>query len=427
MKKALLVLSVIFYLISDASFAYGETPSINEGGFILIEAASGEVLCEQNSDKQLYPASITKIMTAILALEMGRPEQVMTASQAAISDIGKDGSNIGIMAGEKMTMEQLLKALLISSANEAANIIAENLCETREEFVRLMNEKAAQLGATATNSANPCGYHDDNHYTTPADMAKIARYAMTNDKFREIVSTKTYQLEPTNKHNSWPLLATTNKLMQFDDGKEFTINGVKTGYTGPAGYTLVTSAVNSEGLELISVVMGLKEYGSQNRIRTFSKELLAYGFNNFERVTLLKADSVYKKVQVIDAKDDEELELLVEEKIDCILPKGYDKRKIRKSVDILDEIKAPVNEGDILGHIELIKDGVVIGKTNLLAAKSIEMKPQANVKEKVLNFISGPTFKSAATTAVLIVAAFLLLRITLRTISRRINSKKHMK
>jgi len=315
MKKISALLLILLFVFSNciaaAADAPAEPPSIPDGVYILIDASTGEVLAEHDADRQkMFPASTTKIMTAILAIEMGKMDQVMTASAAAINDIGKDGSNIGILPGEEMTMEELLKALLICSANESANIIAENLCPTRQDFVDLMNKKAAELGAVNTHFANPSGMHDENHYTTAEDMAKIARYAMTLEEFRNIAKMKSYTPNPTNKHTVYkedgstgkiggtvwpPVLYTTNKLMQYDDGKSgFIIDGIKTGYTGPAGYCLVTSATSTEDkdMQLISVVMGMKSPGSQTAIRTFTKQLLEYGLK-ISSVKLLLKKALY--------------------------------------------------------------------------------------------------------------------------------------
>ncbi len=489
MKKVLIIFTMIIFLFANFTVVNAEAaPSLTEGVYILIESSSGEVLSEQNPNAKMYPASTTKIMTAILALELGEMDQIMTASQAAINDIGKDGSNIGIMAGEEMRMEDLLKALMISSANETANIIAENLCPTRQEFVDLMNKKAIELGALNTHFENPCGAHEDNHYTTPADLAKIAQYAMSFEDFREIAAMSYYSLPSTNKHvnpadlksgegnegkgtngesnivegtngesntnesntgegNSnedktaegstngsiasdtrmkWPeRLTTTNKLMQYDDGGNgYKIDGIKTGYTGPAGYCLVSSATNESGLQLISVVMGLKEYGSQSKIKEFSEDLLGFGYRNFKRFTIIDTNTVYRSVAVEDARDETPLHLVTDGIVSCILPVNSDMSNIQETPQIMEVISAPVNAGDIMGYVEFTKDGESIGKINLLASRSVDMKTQAVIKSKFLGFLKTPLVKRIIVGICMIIPAFILLRLTLRTISRRRNSKR---
>lgn len=425
MKKKLLILTVIICLFANTTAAFAQKPTLDEGGFILIDADTGVVLHEYNSNTKMYPASTTKMMTALLALEMGQLDQEMTASKEAVYDIGKDGSNIGIMPGEVMPMGDLLKALMVSSANETANIIAENLCETRQDFVDLMNKKALELGTTNTHFSNPCGAHEADLYTTPADLAKIARYAMTIEGFRELAKMKSYQLAPTNKHSSWPVLYTTNRLMRFDDGEDFKIEGIKTGYTGPAGHNLVSYAIDKNGFALISVVMGQKSYNSQQRVRSFSKELLAYGFNNFERVKLIEKGTVYETVEVKDAKDDPVLNLVTDGDVFYTLPVNVDRSSVKEVLQLNDDISAPVNEGDLIGTIDVQIDGESIGNVRLLAERYVEMKAQAVVKNSLLNFLHSDLFSKVFSGLVILIIAFLLLRFTLRRVSRRVNSRKY--
>ena len=425
MKKPVHIIAILIVFLVNICIVEAEAPSINEGSCILIDSKTGQILYEKNSDaKGLFPASTTKIMTAALALEKGKLDSVMTASQEAISDIGKDGSNIGIMAGEQMSLENLLQAMLISSANETANIIAENIGTTRQDFVYLMNQKAKELGANNTNFVNPCGAHDANHYTTAADLAKIARYAMTFPKFREIVQKISYQLPPTNKHDTWPVLATTNRLMQYDKSENFTIIGVKTGYTDPAGHNLVSAAVNQDGMELISVVMNIKNPGSQTNVKKYSKELLDYGFNNFSLVTL-KADSqVFRSVPVEDAADETPLNLVTKGEVKYVMPNDTTKWALEEIVRIRDNITAPVNKGDILGNIEYRNNGITIGKVELVAARQVEMKPQAKLMNSFESFMESRILQSILATIFILVISFILLRLVLRTISRRVNSRR---
>ncbi|NJD01412.1 MAG: D-alanyl-D-alanine carboxypeptidase [Ruminiclostridium sp.] len=424
MKKPVHIIIILIIFLINFHIAAAEAPSINEGSSILIDSKTGQVLYEKNSDaKGLFPASTTKIMTAIIALEKGKLDSMMTASQEAIDDIGKDGSNIGIMAGEQLSLENLLKAMLISSANETANIIAENISATRQEFVDLMNQKAKELGASNTNFVNPCGAHDSNHYTTAADLAKITQYAMTFPKFREIVRMDSYQLPPTNKHDSWPVLTTTNKLMQSDKSENYTIIGVKTGYTGPAGHNLVSAAVNLDGMELISVVMNIKNEGSQANVKRYSKDLLDYGFNNFSLVTL-KADSqVFRSVPVEDAADENPLDLLTRGEVKYIMPNDKSQWNVKEIIEVRDPIVAPVNKGDIMGHIEYQLNGAVIGKVDLLAARQVEIKPQVKLMNSFEAFLENRILQSILLTIFILSIALIILRLVLRTISRRVNAR----
>ncbi|HBN84777.1 MAG TPA: D-alanyl-D-alanine carboxypeptidase, partial [Clostridiales bacterium] len=185
MRRIALVLFLVL-ICSFSSVSAMTYPPIYVYGaeaYVLMDAKSGQVLASYQADKQLYPASTTKMLTAVVALENASLDMNMTATQGAVHDIGKDGMNIGIQAGEILRMEDLLHAMLIVSANETANIIAENISETRESFMDLCNEKAKEIGMVNTHFTNPCGMHDENHYTTAMDLGVLAQYAMKNETF----------------------------------------------------------------------------------------------------------------------------------------------------------------------------------------------------------------------------------------------------
>jgi len=426
MKKLILFWVILIVFFESACIAFAASPQINEGSYILIDAKSGDVLYEKDANKKgLYPASTTKIMTAILAIKMGKPDQVMTASSVAVDDVGRNGTNIGIMAGEKITLEYLLKALLISSANETANIIAENICNSRQEFVDLMNQKAQQLGAVNTHFMNPCGAHNPNHYSTAADFAKIARYAMTIPKFREIVNMDSFQMPPTNKHEYWPVLATTNKLMQRDKSEIYEINGIKSGYTGPAGFNLVASAKNAEGMELISVMMDIKGDNGQSNIKLYSKRLLDYGFNNYSLTTLIGDKKVYRSIVVEDANDSVPLELITKGYLKYVLPNDANSWDVTEIPHIADTIIAPIKEGERVGYVDFQRNGQSIGIVDIVASRSVMPKLQIVNTQKLKSF-SDYTIVKITLFVISILLFFLLLRAVLKKISRTVNSRKQL-
>jgi len=433
MKKLLTLAMILLLTATYICNAYAlQPPSLDATSYILIDAQTGDVLCEKDSREMVYPASTTKIMTAILALELGDLDEVMTASQWAIDAIGYNGSNIGIIPGEKIRLENLLQAMLISSANEAANIIAENICDSTAEFLELMNKRAKELGAVDTHFVNPSGIHDDEHYTTAADLACISRYAMTLPKFRKIVSTHSFTMPATNKHSKWPELKNTNKLMLSNTSDLYEINGIKTGFTGPAGYCLISSARNEEGMELISVVMGVKNEGAAENVRKYSKELLDYGFTNFQRVELIQKGRVYRNIKVEDAADIYGLDLVAEDSLVCVLPKDVSQRDIKEVSHINGEIHAPVNKGDRIGYVEFLKDGVSIGRVELIAARDIEYKPAPvslveltqNPQTVIESITENLYFKTAICCAALIIL-LLIVRLFVRALSRRARSRRY--
>ena len=238
-----------------ASDFWPEGPAVESASAIVMDANTGTVLYEKNSLDQHYPASITKIMTTLIALENGNMNDIVTFSSDAV--FKTEGSGIARDVNEQMTLEQCLYAVMLNSANECAYAVAEHVGGTVDNFVNMMNQKAAELGCENTHFNNPHGLHDDNHYTCAADMAKIARAAWQNESFRIITGTATYTVPPTNKHAEETLLQNHNEMLHpFRTNKyvyDYCVGG-KTGYTQMANSTLVTYA-QKDGMTLICVVM----------------------------------------------------------------------------------------------------------------------------------------------------------------------------
>jgi len=251
---------------NNGAAATGRWPDLNEvegKAWIVIDSQTGEVLIAANADQAVFPASTTKIMTAVLVLEADRLDQIVAASPTAV-DLPYGSSKIGLIAGEEMRIRDLLAGLMLGSGNDAANVLAEALAGSVEAFAKLMNAKGAELGMTGSHFCNPSGLHDPEHVVTARDMAILAAYAMKNQQFRDLVSTLTYALPATNMHPypGWSLLNNTNRFLQFGPTLFSTARldhyeGIKTGSTDAAGNNLVAAAVTRSGRELISVLCGV--------------------------------------------------------------------------------------------------------------------------------------------------------------------------
>ena len=240
---------------------------------IVINATTGEVLFEHNSTQRMYPASTTKIMTLLLALESGHLYDLVTIPQSA-ADVPADSSLVPVHPGEQMTMDALLHGLIIRSGNDAANAVATLCGGTVENFVDDMNQKAEALGAKNTHFVNPHGYHDENHYTTAQDLAIIARAGLTDAEFCRIVTCLSYPLPPTDERPA-DVLTCTHEL--FDPESEYYIPyaaGVKSGYTSAAGFCYVGAAQTKQGT-LIAVVLHAP---TRNRAWLDMKKLFLYGY-----------------------------------------------------------------------------------------------------------------------------------------------------
>lgn len=428
-----IILPVISITILTCNFqpVKAEPLDINAQSAILIDAKTGQVLYEHNAHEKVYPASTTKIMTAVLALERGDLSKTMTASLSAVNDIGKDGMNIGLIAGEEVRLDNLLNALMIRSANETANIIAENISSTRAEFIALMNKRAAELGATNTNFVNPCGKdsakEDINHLSTASDMAKIARHAMSIPKFREIVSTKFFSMPASNKHPEtfWPVYASTNKLLMLNKYKstQFTVTGIKTGYTDKAGNNLVSAAKGSDGMELISVVFGVKN-APPDSVFEYSKTLLEYGFKNYALQKVVDSNQLVKNVPVADAANNATLDLVTAQELFCALPTDKSSWNIVSKEQIKTDFTAPVHQGDVMGYIEYERNGISLGKVDIVASTSIEKSFQAKSLSRAKEATRSHLLRLVIIMAGIIPVLFFILRRNLRKTSRYINSRR---
>lgn len=224
LKKFCIILFILFCILMNYTsivFATEEsTPNVFSPAALLMDLDSGKILYEKNINEKRYPASLTKIMTAILTLENCKLSDVTTVSYDAVMTIPYGYSIANLQIGEELTIEQLLNVLMIASANDAGIVLAEHIAGSVENFAVMMNEKAKELGCTNTNFTNPSGIHDENHYTTAHDLALISRYAMQNETFRNIVSTTSYKLPITNKYEKDDRLFTnSNALLLFNNNQ----------------------------------------------------------------------------------------------------------------------------------------------------------------------------------------------------------------
>ena len=260
---------------TDALANWPQGPAIYAESGILVDLDTQEILYSKNIDKQLYPASITKVMTTLVAIESSSPEEPVTFSQHALDSIEWDSSNIGCRLNETLTMEQCWYAMMLNSANEVCCGVAEHISGSIEAFVEKMNQKAAELGCTNTHFSNPNGLPDETHYTTAHDMALIANAAYQNESFRQVFSTRQYEIPPTPQYTETRYLYNHHKMMQPDT--EYYYEGClggKTGYTETALNTLVTIA-SRNGKNLLCVTM--RTQGRQ--VYTDTASLFDYGFS----------------------------------------------------------------------------------------------------------------------------------------------------
>lgn len=289
-KKILILLLLVILTISIHSSVFAKELNLYSPAAILIDSHSGDILYEKNANAMMYPASTTKVLTAIIAIENCSLDEKVVASEPAVTSIKSGYTNAKIQVGEELSIEDLLYALLLKSANEAANILAEHIGGTTENFANIMNAKAIELGCTSTHFVNANGIHDENHYTSAADLAKITRYCMQNELFRHMVATQEYSLPATEQYPSPDrILKNTNSLMNPESPYYYPyVIGGKTGFTTQAKNCMIAMS-EKDGLELISIVFHAETAEDGRSARYLDTiALLEYGNNNFMQYAVPK-------------------------------------------------------------------------------------------------------------------------------------------
>ena len=333
--------------------AEAESPALQAAGAVLLEAGSGRVLGAKNAHTRLPMASTTKVMTAILALENCSPDETVTVDRQAF---GVEGSSMYLERNEKLTMRDMLYGLMLASGNDAAVAIAVHIDGSVEAFAQRMNEKAMELGLTNTHFVTPNGLHDEAHYTTAYDLAVIAAYAMQNEDFRTIVSTRSYTTQSGNKTR---VLNNRNKtLWQYEGG-----NGVKTGYTSNAGRCLVFAAQRGN-MQLVGVVLKSGDtYGD-------AFALLNYGFSAYTMKTVIRKGQVVDYAGTTDGKKNS-LALCAAE--DIMIPtRPQEELPLRSQIQRETVLQAPLKQGRDYGELVLTENGRPLGRTKLYAAEDVE-------------------------------------------------------
>lgn len=328
------LLSLLLCLILTTTYVAAATPvpdfDIMSQSGVVTEAATGQVLYQKNMDTKEYPASITKVMTALVALEHGKLDDVLTVSENAVYSVSGT-SHIALSPGEVITLEEALYGLMLASANDCAVAIAEFIGGSEEEFVKMMNEKAKALGALKTHFANPHGLHAEDHFTTAYDMALMTGEAMKNPDFVKISGTVLYTMSPTNKQSEERLLANQNAMLKGGKyGYEYAQFG-KNGYTSQAANTMVVEAKRGS-LDLICVVMNCSD---GNQKYTDAIKLLDFCYDNFYK-TKIDNEVIQPPVAKLSGWFGAigQVDFSLQEDIEVMLPNGTGTDQLSYSYDI---------------------------------------------------------------------------------------------
>lgn len=379
-NKVFIIIFIIIILIYNIpSFAHDNEQNISIGAesAILIDSLSGKILYGKNENEKKYPASTTKILTAIIVIENCNLDDKVTASYNAISAVPPGYSVASLQIGEELTIEQLLQLLLIHSANDAANVLAEHVGGSIESFATMMNTKAIEIGCTNTHFTNPSGKHDNEHYTSSHDLAIIMQYCMKNSTFRSICGSKSCIIPATNKYEQ-RVFSNTNELLVVDTRNiasnyyyKYAIAG-KTGYTMQAKNCLVSCA-NKDNLELICVVLGAgQDYRGLSYRFLDSKTLFEYAYNTYTTKKIREQGAIAKQIEIPNGtKETRILDLLIQNDIIALIKQSQVDSDLLPEISINENLSAPITASSVVGTIKYSVDGVDYC-SNLIASHSVD-------------------------------------------------------
>ena len=426
-----IVICLAFSLLAPGASALDEPPLRSAKAVVLVDLDSGRLLYELNKDEQRAPASLTKVMTVLLAVEaLERGEvtldEMVTAQEDCLAGLNTDSSTSGIQPGEVISYRDLLYCALVHSANEACNVLAHRVSGSVDKFVALMNLRAAELGCVNTHFADPNGLSNENHYSTAYELYLITEEALKHPLFTEICNTKGYDMAATNLSPARSFY-NSNALITADSeyGSSYVYSyaaGVKTGFTQKAGYCLISTA-EKDGVRLLAVVMGcdgwlnagIEDY--ENFID--SRRLYEWAFDNFSYREAVSSLSTVTRVQVAHAVEgDESVNLRPQSDVTLLLPNDLDLGMIDLVPSVYEELLvAPINAGTVLGRAEIMIDGVSYGKVNLVNATQVELSKKEFMQQRVHQTFANPWI-------IVLIAVLLVLAVTYLTLVLRYRAQR---
>lgn len=378
-RYILCILAVFLLLLPTPAIALAEVgstlslgvPGVGAKGAALMDVDSGRLLFGKNEHQQLPMASTTKIMTAILAIESNKLDDLVSVSNTAVR---VEPSSIWLVPGEQISLLHLVYGLMLRSGNDAACAIAEHLAGSVSDFADLMNKKAKELGMLNTNFKNPHGLPDPEHYTTASDLAKLSAYALRNRQFTAIVSTTRFSI-PSEQQGALRIWHNKNRLLQAYPGAD----GVKTGWTRAAGYCLVASA-NRDGQRLVAVVLNSPDDWGE------TAALLDYGFGNYRSLVVVSPGQ-YIRVVPVDRGYPQYVGAIASQGFSWPVRKG-EQLELTYLIQLEQQVSAPVSKGDQLGYLKLIHEGATVTRIPLIADQSSQRGWWRQLLQGVLtNFI----------------------------------------
>ena len=428
-KKALPLLSFFFILcvlcptLTVNAATYNIDFETKSKGIQLINLDTDTVVYEKNADMKLEPASCTKIMTFIIAVEnIDDLNGTKITAKKEVLNLLKDtqSSTAGVLEGETLTAMQLLYCLMVPSGNDASVVLADYVGNgDQQKFVDMMNAKAQELGLKNTHFMNPHGLHNENHYTTAADLAVITKYAMNLPHFTEISSTVSYKLPATNVYPKERLIRTTNKMINSNSEGGYYYQyakGIKTGSHDQAGYCLVSTAIKN-GYSYLCVALGAPSVDANGKTITEheemrdSKKLYQWAFSELELKSIISSDETVTDIPLAYAWDQDSLLLTAEKSFSTILPADVSVNSILVEYNLPEKVEAPIKKGDVIGTATYTYANQELTTVNLVASESVERSELLHSLDVVKNIVTSVWFIVIFSIIIVLLIVYLILAI----------------
>ncbi|MBR6574464.1 MAG: D-alanyl-D-alanine carboxypeptidase [Clostridia bacterium] len=405
LKKILCLALAAVLCCTPVLAAPAPTHTVNAKAAILYEVNTDTVLMEQDADMKLFPASTTKLMTALIALEYGNPDDVVTVTNEAIDGLYELGSASYLLNGEQISFMDLMRYLLIGSGNDAANALAIHVSGSVEGFVDLMNNKAQELGMTNTHFVNPHGLHNEEHYTSARDLLTLTKVVMENEIIADLVAQDELVLPVTNKHDRTTTKYTTNHLLTNKSTGEYYYEGaigIKTGTTTPAGLCLVAGCVKGD-YTYYSVVLGCEKMEGRSLQFEETIKLFNWGAATWSQQVMLSSSQPIADVPVRLGDEKDTVVVRPAENITAMLPNTFETDDLEMDYTLAEDVVAPVKAGDVLGELTVRYEDKEY-QLDLVAADDVERSTMLYVLDRVTAFFTSTTFKIIVAAIVALIA-----------------------
>ncbi len=415
-------------LVPASAVSYNYDRELNSDTVLVVNMDTGVTVYEKNTDEQRYPAALTHIMTYIIVSEnvddfYNTKVTIKQSVLDVISGTGCSTSGVDLKAGQQMTVIDLVHCMMVSSGFDAAVVLADFVGGGDiETFVKMMNEKAAELGCSNTNFTNPHGLHDPMHYTTAEDMYKITSYALTLPLFSEICDTATYYCDG----DSYPL-TTTNYMIDLNRGGEYFYTyakGVKNGSSNEAGRCVITTGI-SDGYAYMCICMKSPYEADKNGAMIDAQNLLRWALLDLELSRMLTTDTPVCEINVNFSAGDKTTTLYPETNVNTILPKNYDPKNVRVESDIPESVDAPLEVGDVIGTATVYYMNEAVQSVNLVAAENIEKSQMSYSLHVTKGIVFSPIFLGALFIAVVLIVVYIVLAANVRHTMKQKRVKKY--